>query len=105
MTYDSRNLRHCPLACAEGQCKAKEHDCPSDCPALPWQRLLEKMTQMKELLGGSASKRAWYKCEDCGHEQQVTEITTANQQVYLSSAANWCDACGDGLPLRMDPQP
>jgi hypothetical protein len=41
-----------------------------------------------------------YKCTDCGHIQQVTEVHTSDG-VYVGSGANWCDKCNDGKPERL----
>lgn len=49
------------------------------------------------------SRKADYKCKDCGHVQSVTEVVAENGGVYVGSGANWCDKCGDGLPERVEP--
>jgi hypothetical protein len=47
--------------------------------------------------------KALYRCEDCGHEQLVSEHHTEDGSVYAGSGANWCDSCNTGKPHRVDP--
>ena len=47
--------------------------------------------------------RVEYRCEECGHVQYVTEMVN-DGSTYVGSGAMWCDECGDGLPLRVEPE-
>lgn len=41
-----------------------------------------------------------YKCEDCGHVQEVTHVIAEDGRVFVGSGANWCDECS-GLPILL----
>lgn len=45
--------------------------------------------------------KAPYKCDTCGHVQQVTEVHT-EVGVFCASGANWCDNCETGKPQKVE---
>jgi hypothetical protein len=47
--------------------------------------------------GRSTTRERPYRCTDCGHIQQVTEVLS-DGHVYAGSGANWCDECESGKP-------
>jgi hypothetical protein len=58
------------------------------------------MTSQSTAVDGSNYTKVLYCCEDCGHVQSVTHVEV-DGVTYVGSRSNWCDACGDGLPIQI----
>lgn len=53
--------------------------------------------QLEQGSSGRSTRKRPYRCTDCGHIQQVTEVLF-DGSVYAGSGANWCDKCESGKP-------
>lgn len=51
----------------------------------------------------TAERKVPYICRDCGHTQHQTEIVMPDGSFYVGGSANWCEMCGNGLPVRQAP--
>lgn len=64
--------------------------------------LAQQALPMSEQKRKDGKYKVLYRCQDCGHDQWITEIV-AHGATYTGGSANWCDACDNGLPVRVDP--
>ncbi len=53
--------------------------------------------QLEHGSSGDSTRKRPYRCTDCGHIQQVTQVL-CDGHVYAGSGANWCDECESGKP-------
>lgn len=53
----------------------------------------------------TTERKVPYVCRDCGHTQHQTEIVMPDGTFYVGGSANWCEMCGNGLPVRQVPAP
>lgn len=51
----------------------------------------------------TTERKVPYVCRDCGHTQHQTEIVMPDGTFYVGGSANWCEMCGNGLPVRQAP--